>query len=158
MKIRGYFEIIDPVTGKVLAHAENDLLSKGARFLTSFVANRMVADGYGAAAVYVTRIHYGSGSTPVDNVNDFRMESYVGTIALTTTARVSDTLVTITGTITGAAGGTFISELGLGLTAVDPANSANYVNAVIDRAVPASTIVVPEGVSRTITYNFEVIL
>lgn len=158
MKIRGYFKIIDPATGKVLARAENDLLGKGARFLTSFVANRMVADGYGAAAVYVTRIHYGTGSTPVDKTNNFRMESYVGSIAITATARTSDTLVTISGTITGAVGGTFISELGLGLTAANPANSADYANAVVDRAVLPSTIVISEAATRTITYNFEMIL
>jgi hypothetical protein len=154
VRIKAWFEIRDD-KGNLEVAVENDILDKGVRWIMSAIANNLVADGYPAnAAKY---IHWGSGTTPVDVVNDFRLESFTGSLGqVTATVKTSDILISMSLSYTTGADPIYINEMAIACTANNPVNSTNYANAVIDRAVLASTYVIPPNTTKTITYYMKI--
>jgi hypothetical protein len=154
LKVKGWFEIRDD-KGNLEVKVHNDLLDKGARWILSAITNSLVADGYPANAAKF--IHYGSGITPVDPVNNFRLESFTGSLgAVTTVVKISDYLISMAVSYTTGADPIYINELAIATTAANPVNSTNYANAVIDRAVLAATYVIPPNTTKTITYYMKI--
>lgn len=154
VRLKGWFEIRDEKGNLELA-VGNDILDKGVRWIMSAIANSLVADGYPAnAAKY---IHYGSGTTPVDVTNDFRLESFTGSLGqVTAVVKTSDVLISMSLAYTTGADPIYINEMAIAVTANNPAMSTNYANAVLDRAVLTSTYVIPPNTTKTITYYMKI--
>lgn len=154
MKLKGIFTIKDTETGKIELEQHNDLLKKGARWFLSLMTNTLLGDGYPANANKY--IHYGSSDVPCDPENEWHLRAFTGSLGQTTTGvKVSDDEIEmglnfISSTIT------YINELAIGLTASDPTSPTNYANAVLDRAVLASTYIIPKNITKTITYRMKI--
>jgi hypothetical protein len=143
-EIIGWFELYTP-SGVVIV--KNDLLYKGARWLTSGLVNDLAGEGYPANAAKF--IHYGNGDAIV-SPEQWHLQSFVGSLS-TTYTRVSDNHVRFSGTFVG---GRYATEMALGLTANDPSSDVDYSNTVLDRAllpVPYS----PQF-DTPISYNFKI--
>jgi len=159
MKIEGKFTIL--IDGKIVAESENHMFYKGARFILSFLRNELVADLYGAG-VFPDWIHYGVGDKALDPT-DWHLESFTNAIQISATG---GTTFTIAGTtydhvcrfwaVLPAAGNVYVSELGLGLTTVDPATEADYPNAVLDRAVLIPTQTKPDGSTMELRFDLTI--
>ena len=154
LKIKGWFEIKND-KGDVELVVHNDLLTKGARWLLSALTNSLAGDGYPANAAKF--IHYGYGNIVVDPVVDFRLGTWTGSLgAITTVVKTSDALITMSLSYTTGGLPIYINELAIATTAANPANSINYANAVLDRAVLTSTYIIPPNTTKTITYYMEI--
>jgi hypothetical protein len=117
----------------------------------SAITNTLVADGYPANAV--KHIHYGVGTTPVDPVNDWHLESFTGVlVAITTVTKTSDYLIRMQLNYTTGNNPIYINEMAIAVTAVNPVSSVDYANTVIDRAVLSATYIIPPNTTKTVTY------